>query len=106
MQRNSEGHDSLTDAGSNNENICLKIELSHMLIHIYGDGKQGLYMYKQGQTCMFGRAHTEIILGIEEIIEHIINLRPMNVKKFLQSFKEILNSYPLSMINMGTWTDL
>lgn len=39
MQRNSEGHDSLTDAGSNNENICLKIELSHMLIHIYGDWK-------------------------------------------------------------------
>lgn len=55
---------------------------------------------------MFGRAHTEIILGFEEIIEHIINLRPMNVKNFLQSFKEILNSYPLSMINMGMWTEL
>lgn len=27
------------------------------------------------------RAHTEMILGIEEIIEHIINLRPMNVEK-------------------------
>lgn len=36
------------------------------------------------------RAHTEIILHIEEIIEHIINLRPMNVKKCLQSFAEIL----------------
>lgn len=36
------------------------------------------------------RAHTEIIPGIEEIIEHIINLRPMNVKKCLQSFTEIV----------------
>lgn len=27
------------------------------------------------------RAHTEMILGIEEIIEHIINMRPMNVEK-------------------------
>lgn len=26
------------------------------------------------------RAHTEITLGIEEIIEHIINLRPVNVE--------------------------
>ena len=59
-------------------------------------------MYKQGQTCMFGRAHAENILGIEEIVKCNITLRPMNVKKFLQPFKEILNSYPLSMINMGT----
>lgn len=37
------------------------------------------------------RAHTEIILSIEDITEHIINLRRMNVKKkCLQSFKEIL----------------
>lgn len=33
----SEGHDSSTDAGSNNEDICSEIELSHMLIHIYDD---------------------------------------------------------------------
>ena len=59
-------------------------------------------MYKQGQTWMFGRPQAEIILAIEEIIEHIINLRSMNVKKFLQSFKEILNSYSLSVINIGT----
>lgn len=41
---------------------------------------------------MFGRAHAEIIFSIEEIIERIVNLRPMNVKIFLQSFKEILNA--------------
>lgn len=59
-------------------------------------------MYKQGQTHVFGRAHTEIILGIKEIIEHTVHLRPINVTNFLQSFKDILNSYPLSMINIGT----
>lgn len=37
MQRKSEGHDSPTDAGSNNEDVCSTIELSHMLIHIYDD---------------------------------------------------------------------
>lgn len=59
-------------------------------------------MYKQGQIRVLGRAHTEIVLDIEEIIEHTLHLRPINVTNFLQSFKDILNSYPLSMINIGT----
>ena len=50
-------------------------------------------MYKQGQTRMLERGHKEIIPGIEKIVERITNLRPMNVKKIPQSFKEILNLY-------------
>jgi len=55
---------------------------------------------------MFGGVHTEIIPSIGEIIECMVNLRPMNVKNFLQSFKEILNSHLLNMIDMKTRTEL